>query len=346
MERVECVVIGAGPAGLRAAQVLAEAGRDVLVLEKNPDIGPKTCAGGLTRKAVRELAALGLPRDAGLESVGFVSFAGEPLGTPNVEVATVRTLARQELGRLQAAWTRRAGAEILTATPATRLDLGARTIRAGDRVMRYEWLIGADGSDSAVRRAAGLRCRRDYFAGELNVPGVRLTPLRIECDARALANGYFWVFPHRDHTSIGAVAPTRAVRPADLRRYLERRAADLRLEVGTTRFEGATLEVEPVRFDLGCGAYLAGDAAGLPSALTAEGIYAAVVSGEEVGRMLLDPGYPAPKTRAWLRAKRAHDRVARALASRGVRAAALPLLACCGRSPALGRRLAQWMAGE
>lgn len=58
-EGVETIVVGAGPAGLRAAQVLAEAGREVLVLEKNTEIGLKTCAGGLTRKTVRELEAVG-----------------------------------------------------------------------------------------------------------------------------------------------------------------------------------------------------------------------------------------------------------------------------------------------
>ena len=46
MEVVEHLILGAGPAGLRAAQVLAEAGREVLVLEKHAEVGPKTCAGG------------------------------------------------------------------------------------------------------------------------------------------------------------------------------------------------------------------------------------------------------------------------------------------------------------
>ena len=42
MESVEHLIVGGGPAGLRAAQVLAEAGREVLVLEKRAEIGPKT----------------------------------------------------------------------------------------------------------------------------------------------------------------------------------------------------------------------------------------------------------------------------------------------------------------
>ena len=39
MESVEHLIVGGGPAGLRAAQVLAEAGREVLVLEKRAQIG-------------------------------------------------------------------------------------------------------------------------------------------------------------------------------------------------------------------------------------------------------------------------------------------------------------------
>ncbi len=39
MEKHDVVIVGAGPAGLRAAEVLARAGKDVLVLEKNDVVG-------------------------------------------------------------------------------------------------------------------------------------------------------------------------------------------------------------------------------------------------------------------------------------------------------------------
>jgi flavin-dependent dehydrogenase len=42
METVQHLIVGAGPAGLRAGQVLAQAGREALVAETRPEIGPKT----------------------------------------------------------------------------------------------------------------------------------------------------------------------------------------------------------------------------------------------------------------------------------------------------------------
>jgi flavin-dependent dehydrogenase len=341
-ESVEHLVIGAGPAGLRAAQVLAEAGREVLVLERQAVVGPKTCAGGLTRKAVRELEPLGLPRGVGLERVGHVAFAAGRAAVLDADAATVRTIARRELGALQSAWTRRAGAEIRIGTPATRLDLGAHTVEVGGRTIRFMRLIGADGADSAVRRALGLPSPRSYFAAEFNVPAARLEPLRIECDPGRLANGYFWVFPHVDHTSIGAVAPKRLVRPALLRRYIEQRCAALGVELAPVPFEGATLEVLWHGFDFPGGVHLVGDAAGAPSALTAEGIYAALITGEETARRILEPRYPSPKTASWLRVKRRHDGLARALGFRAARAATLASLAALARWEPMARRLAAW----
>ena len=182
VETVEHLIVGAGPAGLRAAQVLSEAGREVLVLEKRDEIGPKTCAGGLTPKAVRELDQLGLPEDLGLRSVGHVAFSGgNPLALDG-ELAAIRTIPRRELGRWQVQWARAAGAEVCAATPATELNPSDRTLQAGGRRLRWRHLIGADGSDSIrppdtpATVAAGLLCRRVQRArisGRATPSGVR-----------------------------------------------------------------------------------------------------------------------------------------------------------------------------
>lgn len=342
MEVVEHLIVGAGPAGLRAAQVLAEAGREVLVLEKHTQVGPKTCAGGLTRKSVRELEPLGLPPGAGLVSVGHVAFAGGRAVSLDTEATVVHTIARRDLGCYQLGWARAAGAEVRSGVAAVRIDIAARTVMAGERPIRWHHLIGADGSDSAVRRALGLPSPREYFAAEYNVPGLRLEPLRVECDPGPLANGYFWVFPHPAYTSLGAVAPKRLVPPAALRRYLDARLDRLGVAREGVPFEGATLEVAWHGCHFPGGVHLVGDAAGMPSSLTAEGIYSALVTGEEVALAILHPGAPALKTERWLRTKRRHDRLARWLARPRPRAWTLGALARIAAAPALRRPLAAW----
>jgi flavin-dependent dehydrogenase len=325
METIEHLIVGAGPAGLRAGQVLADAGREALVVEKRAEIGPKTCAGGLTPKTIAILRGLGLPESAGLQRVGQVAFApGHPI-TLDPDGTTVVTLSRRELGRYQAAWTRAAGAEVRAGCAVRELDLPDRTAVVGGARLRWRHLIGADGSDSAVRRALRLPSPRVYFAAEYNLEGVRLEPLRVECD-RDLGGGYFWVFPHDDYTSVGAVASKHVVRPAALRGYLDARLERMGLARHGEPLEGATLEVDFRGLHFAGGVHLAGDAAGVPSALTAEGIYSALLTGEEVARRIIDPAHPSDRVARWLRVKRRHDRFAAFLRRSAGRAVALPVL--------------------
>lgn len=345
-QSIEHVVVGAGPAGLRAAQVLAEAGREVVVFERRPTVGPKTCAGGLTHKSIRELEALGLPPQAGVTLVAHGTFRGEGPFPLRARRAVVRTLSRAELGTWQAEWARRAGAEIRTGCAVSELDLAAKTLVVGDRRIRYRHLIGADGSTSAVRRALGVPSPRDYFAGEFNVRGLGLPQLLVAMDSAALANGYFWIFPHHDYTSIGAGVNKHLVPASVVRPYLERRARELGVDLGATPFEGATIEVHHTGFDFPDDVHLVGDAAGCASSLTAEGIYPALVTGEEVARGILEPGFPRPKTTAWMRKKAAHARVERVWSRRWSRELTFSLLHHIWRRAPTRRWLTRAALGE
>jgi flavin-dependent dehydrogenase len=269
---------------------------------------------------------MGLPLEAGRHFVASVSFFGEEPARLDARHAAVRTLSRRSLGQFQLGLTRAVGAEVWTGSAASQVELGARTLRVGGKPFRYRHLIGADGSASMVRRALRLPSPRVLFAAEFNIVGLERDYLYVAFDSIPLASGYFWVFPHQCYTSIGAGAHRAAIAPGTIKPYLERRLAALGIDPGDTPFEGATIEIECFGLHFSNGVHLAGDAAGLPSGITAEGIYPALISGEEVARRILEPTFPCPKTRSWLRIKRVHDWLGRQWLRRGPREVSLRIL--------------------
>src|SRR5262249_60964156 len=60
-DSADVIVVGAGPAGSSTAFHLAQAGLDVLLLEKSRFPREKVCGDGLTPRAVKQLVGLGIP---------------------------------------------------------------------------------------------------------------------------------------------------------------------------------------------------------------------------------------------------------------------------------------------
>jgi geranylgeranyl reductase family protein len=292
MSRFDVAVVGAGPAGSLAAATMARRGARVVLLDPSHP-REKPCGGGITGRALDLVVA-----HAGVEAPGAVRIrtarfvdaatgasASVELtghGRPPLIVAS-RSRFDEQLYR-QAA---QAGATLLpTRALDVRRDPGGFAIQTADgHSVVANWLIGADGANSLVRR----RLARPFSRAELSIAtgffahGVTSEEVVIEIVEDP--PGYIWSFPRPDHLAIGICS--QADRP-DTAGSLRRRVESWIHRTAIAR--GATLQPYswPIP-SLGSPSLEAltiagdrwltlGDAAGLVDPITREGIYFALQS--------------------------------------------------------------------
>jgi flavin-dependent dehydrogenase len=115
----DVLVVGGGPAGSSCAYWLADAGWDVAVVEKKQFPREKTCGDGLTPRAVRQLADMGLEdaleaghRYWGLRSCGWGQVLEMPWPQHPVFPSYGYTITRHDLDGLVAERAAKAGASV------------------------------------------------------------------------------------------------------------------------------------------------------------------------------------------------------------------------------------------
>lgn len=330
MARYDAVVVGAGPAGSATAAHLASAGLDVLLLDRTAFPRDKACGGGLTPRGAAALDRLGVATDGpafvevgGLEmrAAGRSSVVGFP--------STSRWPARGLVARrfdldaavlaaaVKAGCDFRQGTRVLGPVMEDGICRGVRL--AGERGVEEvaaSQVIAADGATSVMARGAGLarpgtgfwyKAIRGYFGPVApRVSGARpvieFYPLRTP-DGRWLP-AYGWVFPLPDGAAnVGVDLPHRpklAESPM-LRAAYAAFVEELRRH--RPGFEGAVEEAPPVGALLpegmrsirpgAPGLLLTGDAAGLITPYSGEGIVYALESAELAARAILDARRPS-----------------------------------------------------
>ncbi|SNQ62770.1 NAD(P)/FAD-dependent oxidoreductase [Candidatus Methanoperedens nitratireducens] len=299
MEKYDTVIVGAGPAGLRAARVLSEAGRDTLVLEKNRTIGQTICAGGLT---VRDMDFV--PKNIVDAEFNYM-LLHTAKGSYDVDLGShpVFTVDREKLGQWMAKEAQKAGTEIRTASRVGAVN--GDHIIANDEKIGFDHIVGADGSNSIVRRSLDISVDKTVIGIQYISKTLR-NDLEVYVDDFKNVLKYGWIFPHRGFTSIGVGGRTR--KGALMRRSLDELCDKLSIE--KTRFEAARINIDYKGFVFE-DRFLAGDAAGIASGLTGEGIYQAILSGEEVAKVILDKDYTCPGIKHLLKIKNRQESILR-----------------------------------
>jgi len=120
MENHEVVIVGAGPAGLKAAELLGKAGKDVIVVERDEEkkIGDKPCAGALFQHAMEYF-----PEDFYERVINSITlYLGDSKILFSSSRPVIAMVSRLELGQYQLRLAKEAGAQIMVDIPNTLLN--------------------------------------------------------------------------------------------------------------------------------------------------------------------------------------------------------------------------------
>lgn len=282
-------IIGAGPAGAYLALELARGGAQVKLYD---DRAPweKPCGGGAPYRAV---AALGLFRElprCEVHSALLEGPGGELAEVPMREPLVI--FSRTDLSRHMLRAAEAAGAEHDPRRVA-RVALG----RQGEPVLeladgtsrRHEFLVGADGARSIVRRSLGRAFRNDELTQAAGYTTSKALGDRVVLRFCREVPGYVWYFPRVDHASVGICAPLGAAGQGGLAAELDRFCADWGIPVGPAY--GALIPCSAAAAMgegiAGPGWALVGDAAGIVDPITREGIYYAIETAGLLAAALL-----------------------------------------------------------
>ncbi|MDZ7642160.1 MAG: NAD(P)/FAD-dependent oxidoreductase [Desulfurivibrio sp.] len=303
VKTVHTLIIGAGPAGLAAATALAQAGREVAVLERLSRVGAKPCAGGVPA------AGIGAELPAALRERSFQQqrlITDRQDFTIGATSPLIHTVDREKLGAWQREQATAAGAEIITGTRALRLD--RQHVQTDQDEWRFSYLLGADGSNSLVRRYLGLGLQHAGLGITYQVPG-QFAQMEWHLLPSCFGNGYAWIFPHRDSASVGVYAYRGVLRSHLLHERLQQWAQKRGIDLAGLQSRAAlvSFDYRGARFG---NILLAGDAAGLASGLTGEGIAAAIYSGRQAAAAILAETGEPPDLGKLLRRHAIHRRLA------------------------------------
>lgn len=310
----DLIIAGAGPGGLACADKAASNGLKTLVLERKDDLsfGRKVCAGGITWNGLLQR----IDRDISENSFPVQHIISRhQRARIQAETPIIATVDRRKLGLFMAAKAEKAGAEIIKNARVVSINKKEGSLLCCfdnstiPKVIQYKNLVGADGSASLVRKNLGLPVEAFGIGLHYQIPG-KFDKMEWYLDSLLFRSGYAWVFPHRNSASIGAFCDAAVISASELKGNMQQWAKRNNLAIENQKLQAERISFDFRGFRFG-NIFLIGDAAGLASALTGEGIYPAIVSGQLIAEYISDTTTSLDELNRLINIHQRHRRMAR-----------------------------------
>ena len=206
------IVVGGGPAGSAAAQTLVAHGIETCIIDKCEFPRDKLCGGLLTLRSKKIFENVFHQKwdeviDRTCHGVKF--FYKNKLLSEVTNYSSLFFTQRFAFDNFLLGIARNCGANALLNTTVKAINVGANSVDFADgTAMTYEYLVGADGINSAVARSlfgTAYNPNTVGFGLEVDVPEEEVpnSPLAPEIHFGAARWGYGWVFPKKGAATLG-----------------------------------------------------------------------------------------------------------------------------------------------
>jgi geranylgeranyl reductase family protein len=300
---MEVAVVGGGPGGSWAAILLARRGHAVTLIDPQAP-WEKPCGGGVTTRALERFDIFSgqLPRKQ-IEDITV--YFGDTNSVTIKPAQPVVVVSRKELGQCLLDEALRLGVCVVSERVTQIFREKTRWhLKTKNSSLNADFLVGADGATSFVRRSLGTALSPEDLCITLGyyIPGD--SPAAMKVFFVQSLEGYIWSFPRPNHISYGLISRSGPGRTAKARELL---ANFIVADLGPEVMKHAEFYSAPVpclqkaswknNVISGDGWALVGDAAGLADPITGEGIYFALRSAEILADTIQKPGEYA--TQIW-----------------------------------------------
>lgn len=279
MQQYDTIIIGAGLAGCSLGKLLLERNQKVLIFEKkNINSKSKLCGGIISNKSFELLKKI---YGNEVNNLPFTEFNKVKIQNDktefNIKDIILYTIYRENLDDFAVDQFKKNGGKIIHKTSYEKIDFQNNILYANGEKYKYTNLVGADGVFSQVRKDLTNKTTKKNFALEIYLSK---SEKQLQIDFLSNFKGYAWIIPNKKNTifGIGDVSGNTNIKNI-LFNHFNINEEKIQLK-GAFLPSGDNILLQKKNI------YFIGDAAGLISPITGEGIYYALISSYKLSNSI------------------------------------------------------------